>query len=87
MENTMRVTVWSLDLGSFEDLKIEVDLDLASVLDIARIKGLPVQVKYNGEGKITVMTATDEDAKDLCKGCFEEIEARSNLLNSFLNGF
>lgn len=83
----MRVTVWSLDLGSFEDLKIEVDLDLASVLDIARIKGLPVQVKYNGKGKITVMTATDEDAKDLSKGCFEEIEARSNLLNSFINGF
>lgn len=83
----MRVTVWSLDLGSFEDLKIEVDLDLASVLDITRIKGLPVQVKYNGKGKITVMTATDEDAKDLSKGCFEEIEARSNLLNSFINGF
>lgn len=83
----MSVTIWSLDLGSFKGLKIEVDLDLASVLDIARIKGLPVLVEHNGEGKITVETATDEDAKALCKACFEEIEARSDLVNSFLNGF
>lgn len=83
----MSVTIRSLDGRPFEDFSFEVDLDLASVNDVSKIVGVRVSVEFNGEGKITVLTASGEDAEALCKGCLEEIEARSNLLNSFINGF
>ena len=83
----MTVTIQSVDGRPFEDFSFEIDLDLASVNDVAKIVGVRVSVEVNGEGKVTVLAAAGEDAGALCKGCLEEIEARSNLLNSFINGF
>lgn len=83
----MSVTIRGLDEKPFEDFDVEVDLDVASILDLAKIISLSVAVQFNGEGQITVLTETREDARALCQRCFEEIEARSNLLNSFINGF
>ena len=83
----MSVTIRSLDGRPFEDFSFEVDLDLASVNDVAKIVGVRVSLEFNGEGKVTVLAASAEEAEALCKGCLEEIEARSNLLNSFINGF
>lgn len=83
----MSVTIRSLDGRPFEDFSFEVDLDLASVNDVAKIVGVRVSLEFNGEGKVTVLADSGEEAEALCKGCLEEIEARSNLLNSFINGF
>lgn len=83
----MSVTIRGLDEKPFEDFDVEVDLDVASILDLAKIIGLSVAVQFNGEGQITVLTETREDARALCKACFEEIEERSNLVNGFLTGF
>lgn len=83
----MSVTIRSFDENLFEDGGLPIDLDVASILDLAKIIGLSVAVQFNGEGQITVLTETREDARALCKACFEEIEARSDLLNSFINGF
>lgn len=83
----MSVTIRSLDGRPFEDFSFEVDLDLASVNDVAKIVGVRVSLEFHGEGKVTVLAASGEEAEALCKGCLEEIEARSNLINSFINGF
>lgn len=83
----MSVWICSLDIKSFDFENTKVKLDLSSVLDCAKIKGIPSHVEFNAAGEIKVFTATDEDARALCKACFEEIEARSDLVNSFINGF
>mgnify|MGYP005842478487 CR=1 FL=1 len=83
----MSVWICSIDLKTFDFENTKVKLDLASVLDFAKIKGIPVHVEFNAVGQIKVFTATDEDARTLYKACLEEIEARSDLVNSFINGF
>lgn len=63
----MSVTIRSLDGRPFEDFSFEVDLDLASVNDVAKIVGVRVSVEFNGEGKVTVLAASGEEAEALCK--------------------
>lgn len=70
----MTVTIRSVDKNPYET---DVDMDVGSILEIAKDLGLSVSVEFNGDGKITILAESRGDAEGLA----EEVFAMLDLIN------